>query len=171
MRLWRSLILALAVSLAGGTAALAKDSKNKKDPAQAPQVAPMTAPMAAKFGAYIPKAPVKPSLPFPFNRTFVAVSYKDQPFKDDRPTFRLSKENRGSGWSACNNWSATLITRGDQRMLVGPVAVTKRACEDRLLHNEQVFLFVLRTAQTWFYDGKTLTVDGPYGPINFEPAV
>jgi heat shock protein HslJ len=182
MRVWRSLVLATALSLAAGPLAMATEQKPSAAPAT-PAAASGTAPasttpapemsgsMAAKFGAFIPKAPAKPSLPFPFNRTFVAVTYKDQAFKDDRPTFRLSKENRGSGWSACNNWSATLIARGDQRMAVGPVAVTKRTCEERLMHNEQVFLFVLRTAQTWNFDGRTLSVNGPYGEMTFEPAV
>lgn len=125
----------------------------------------------AKPSVYIPKAPPKQSLPFPYGRTFVAVTYKDQAFKDDRPTFRLSSQNRGTGWSACNNWSATVIARPDQRMVVGPVAVTKRQCDARLMHNEQVFLFVMRTAQTWSFDGKTLTMTGPYGPVTFEPSV
>ncbi|MFN7286440.1 MAG: META domain-containing protein, partial [bacterium] len=118
-----------------------------------------------------PQAPAKQSLPFPVGRTFVAVTYKDQFFKDDRPTFRVSAQNRAVGYSSCNNWSANVVPREDQRVLVGPVAVTKRACDERLMHNEQVYLFVLRTAQSWFFDGKTLTLTGPYGPITFEPSV
>jgi heat shock protein HslJ len=112
----------------------------------------------------------KTSLPFPLNRTFAAISYKDQTFKDDRPTILISDMNRGIGFSACNNWSATILPRQDQRLVIGPVAISKRKCEDRLMHNEQVFLFVMRTSQEWFYDGYTLTFRGPYGEMKFQPA-
>lgn len=117
-----------------------------------------------------PAEPAKRSLPFPLGRAFIAVSYKDQAFKDDRPTLLISPQLRGSGFSACNNWSATVIPRADQRMAVGPVALTRRKCDDRLMHNEQVYIFVMQTAQAWYYDGRLLTLDGPYGKIVFEPA-
>jgi heat shock protein HslJ len=112
----------------------------------------------------------KTSLPFPSGRTFSAISYKDQAFNGDRPTIMISDNYRGIGFSACNNWSATIIPRADQRMQIGPVAVSKRKCEDRLMHNEQVFLFVLHTTQEWFYDGYTLTLRGPFGEMKFQPA-
>ena len=119
----------------------------------------------------IPKASSEQPLAFPLDRTMVAVSYKDQQFKDDRPTLLVSASNRGTGFSACNNWSATIIPRNDGRILIGPVAISKRACVDRLMHNEKVFLFVLATAQKWTYDGKTLKFEGPYGVMAFESAV
>lgn len=112
----------------------------------------------------------KASRPFPMNRTFAAVSYKDQAFKDDRPTILVSDSYRGTGFSACNNWSATIIPRADQRMAIGPVAISKRKCAERLMHNEQVFLFVMRTSVEWSYDGYTLTLKGPYGEMKFQPA-
>jgi heat shock protein HslJ len=112
----------------------------------------------------------KTSLAFPLNRTFSAISYKDQTFNGDRPTIIISDSNRGTGFSACNNWSATILPRQDQHLAIGPVAISKRKCEDRLMHNEQVFLFVMRTSQQWFYDGATLTFRGPYGEMKFQPA-
>ena len=119
----------------------------------------------------IPKPTPLTSVPFPFNRTLVAIRYKDQDFKDDRPTMLISSSNRGTGFSACNNWSATVLPRPDKRMAVGPVAISKRVCTDRLMHNEKVFLFVLNTAQSWSYDGKTLTLTGPYGTMDFQSAI
>ncbi|MDQ0472676.1 META domain-containing protein [Labrys wisconsinensis] len=118
----------------------------------------------------IPKPIQAADLPFPFDRTLVAVSYKDQRFKDDRPSILVSQNNRGTGYSACNNWSATVLARKDNTMAVGPVAISKRVCDARLMHNEQVFLFVLKTAAQWKFDGRTLTINGPYGPMTFEPA-
>jgi len=112
----------------------------------------------------------KTSLPFPFNRTFAAVSYKDQKFNGDRPTILVSNSNRGIGFSACNNWSATIVPRLDQHLAIGPVAISKRKCEARLMHNEQVFLFVLRTATDWTYDGRELVFKGPFGTMVFESA-
>ena len=112
----------------------------------------------------------KTSLPFPSNRTFAAVSYKDQQFNGDRPTILVSESFRATGFSACNNWSATFVPRQNQALAIGQVAISKRKCEDRLMHNEQVFLFVLRTSQEWNYDGHLLTLKGPYGTMTFEPA-
>jgi heat shock protein HslJ len=119
----------------------------------------------------IPKPSQTTSVPFPFDRTMVAVRYKDQAFKDDRPTILISANYRGTGFSSCNNWSATILPRPDKRMAVGPVAISKRVCDQRLMHNEQVFLFVLNTAQNWSFDGKTLIFSGPYGEMAFESAV
>jgi len=119
----------------------------------------------------IPKPTPTTSVPFPFDRTMAAVSYKDQEFKGDRPTMLISANYRGTGFSACNNWSATILPRPDKKMAVGPVAISKRVCEERLMHNEKVFLFVLNTAQSWAYDGKTLTLTGPYGAMTFQSAI
>jgi len=119
----------------------------------------------------IPKPTQTTSVPFPFDRTMVAVRYKDQLFKDDRPTMLISSAYRGSGFSSCNNWSATILPRPSKSLAVGPIAISKRQCEQRLMHNEQVFLFVLTTAQSWSFDGKTLTLTGPYGEMTFESAV
>lgn len=169
MRTWRSILI--GVTAFAMVTALAQSAKPAAEtPAEAAQ-SPEAKPADGKPSITKPRAPAKQSLPFPVGRTFVAVTYKDQFFKDDRPTFRVSAQNRAVGYSACNNWSATVVPRPDQRVLVGPVAVTKRACDERLMHNEQVYLFVLRTAQSWFFDGKTLTLTGPYGPITFEPSV
>lgn len=119
----------------------------------------------------IPKPTSEQQLAFPLDRTLVAVSYKDQQFKDDRPTLLVSASNRGTGFSACNNWSATITPRSDGRIGIGPVAISKRVCDERLMHNEKVFLFVLGTAQKWSYDGKTFKLEGPFGVMAFESAV
>jgi len=153
MRVWRSLALVTLAALALGGCSMFEGPKPTNVPPRLPK------PLDSKV-----------SLAFPLNRTFVAVSYKDQVFKDDRPSILISASYRGTGFSTCNNWSATIIPRADQRMAVGPVAISKRVCEARLMHNEQVFLYVLRTAQTWTYDGKTLILSGPYGSMSFEAA-
>jgi len=153
MRVWRSLALLTFAALALGSCSV------------------FQGPVPTNVPPSLPK-PLdnKNSLAFPVNRTFVAVAYKDQRFKDDRPSILVSSSNRGTGFSACNNWSATILPRPDQRLAVGPVAISKRQCEARLMHNEQVFLYVLRTAQSWTYDGHTLTLSGPYGSMTFEAA-
>jgi heat shock protein HslJ len=119
----------------------------------------------------IPKPIENSSQTFPLDRTLVAVSYKDQKFKDDRPTMLVSANYRGTGFSACNNWSATIVPRPSKQIAIGPVAISKRVCDQRLMHNEQVFLFVLRTTQSWAFDGRVLTLSGPYGTMTFEPAI
>ena len=118
----------------------------------------------------IPKAEKKTSA-FPFDRTMVAVSYKDQKFKDDRPTILVSPNYRGTGFSACNNWSATVLPKPDQALGIGPVAISKRQCDARLMHNEKVFLFVMANSRSWSFDGRTLTFVGPFGTMTFQPAI
>ena len=100
----------------------------------------------------------------------VAVSYKDQKFKDDRPTILVSPNYRGTGFSACNNWSATVLPK-PTRLAIGPVAISKRQCDTRLMHNEKVFLFVMRQLAVWSFDGRTLTFVGPFGTMTFQPAI
>jgi heat shock protein HslJ len=118
----------------------------------------------------IPKSDRKSSA-FPYDRTMVAVSYKDQAFQGDRPTILVSQNYRGTGFSACNNWSATVLPKPTQQLAIGPVAISKRQCDKRLTHNEQVFLFVMRYSQSWTFDGRTLTFTGPFGTMKFEPAL
>jgi heat shock protein HslJ len=118
----------------------------------------------------IPKSDRK-SHAFPFDRTMVAVAYKDQQFRDDRPTILVSQNYRGTGFSACNNWSATVLPKNDQNLAIGPVAISKRQCDKRLMHNEQVFLFVMANSRSWSFDGRTLTFTGPFGTMTFQPAI
>src|SRR5689334_17089640 len=149
MRVLRPLVLtALAGLLVSGCGSL--DSLNSLNPFDTGKPTGVT--------PIIPKPTPVTSVPFPFDRTMVAVRYKDQPFTDDRPTMLISTSYRGTGFSACNNWSATIFPRNTKIFQVGPVAISKRVCSDRLMHNEKVFLFVLNTAQKWSYDGKTLSI-------------
>lgn len=154
MRVLRSLAIATLLPLALGACSMF-------DPPEPTNVKPVVPkPLDMKSS----------SLQFPFNRTLVAVAFKDQEFRDDRPTLLVTTNNRGTGFSACNNWSATVMANPNQRFLVGPVAISKRKCTDRLMHNEQVFLYVMRTAQRWTFDGQTLTLAGPYGTMTFRSA-
>lgn len=161
MRVLRSLILSTVVATTAAPALAWSlsdwfGSSSSDKPKRTPIVLPM---------------PEKQSFSFPSNRTFVAETFKGQPFKGDRPTLLLSTTNRATGFSSCNNWSATALVGRNQRIAVGPIAVTKRKCEARLMHNEQIFLYVFRSAQAWSFDGRVLTILSPAGPMTFVPAI
>lgn len=152
MRVSRSLVLTALIAMAAGGCSMFES-------ATPTNVTPI-----------IPKGINNKSLPFPFDHTMVAVSFKGQPFNGDRPSILVSANFRGTGFSACNNWSATIIPRTDQAILVGPIAISKRVCEARLMHNEQVFLYVLQSAKEWSFVGRYLTIKSQYGDMVFEAA-
>lgn len=105
---------------------------------------------------------------FPFDTTWMAVSLNDKKFDPaHRPAFMLDKQFRGRGFGGCNTYSATTYAMQD-RMAVGPIAVTKNSCDKGLSDLERSFLVALRTSQAWeLKDGKLL-LKGPNGTLVFE---
>lgn len=105
---------------------------------------------------------------FPFDTTWMAVNLNGKAFAADRrPAFILDKQFRGRGFGGCNTFSATTYAMQD-RVAVGPIALTKETCDKATAEAERAFLVVLRTSQVWeLKDGKLL-LKGPNGIITFE---
>lgn len=105
---------------------------------------------------------------FPFDTTWMAVNLNGKPFAAERrPAFILDKQFRGRGFGGCNTFSATTYAMQD-RVAVGPIALTKETCDKATAEAERAFLVVLRTSQVWeLKDGKLL-LKGPNGIITFE---
>ena len=60
-----------------------------------------------------------------------------------------------SGSAGCNNFHGKYSTEGS-KLQVGPLATTRRACDEPLMTQEREFLAALASAVTWSIDGNVL---------------
>ena len=65
------------------------------------------------------------------------------------------KDGQVAGNAGCNNFHGAYSTDGG-KIRVGPLATTRRACEESLMTQEQEFLAALASAVTWSIDGNVL---------------
>jgi heat shock protein HslJ len=67
------------------------------------------------------------------------------------------------GFAGCNTFRATYQTQGE-RIAVGPVASTRRLCEDKaVMQQEREFLAALRSTTRWAFSGAMLDMHRPDG--------
>jgi heat shock protein HslJ len=109
---------------------------------------------------------------FPLGQSWIAVSMNGKPFGgSERPTFTLDDQYRVRGFGGCNTYSTTAFPLREQGIAVGPLAITKRACEGGILSSEKAFLTALRTSAKWDTNVGTLIIRGPNGELRFERAL
>lgn len=65
------------------------------------------------------------------------------------------EDGRVSGSAGCNTFQGAYATEGSQ-IKVGPLATTRRACDEALMTQEREFLAALASAVTWSIDGNML---------------
>jgi heat shock protein HslJ len=105
---------------------------------------------------------------FPVGASWAASSLNGKPISDRRATFLIDANLRGTGFGGCNTFSAAAYPLRQQGLAVGPLALTKRACDKGLLDFERAYLTALRAARNWdLVDGK-LIVKGAAGELRFE---
>ncbi len=139
----------------------------------------MTAPAAAQSPAAKPGQPQQQKPPggqrekqFPVPSNWTAVSLNGKPFTGrDRPTFSLDQQYRAKGFGGCNTYSATSYPLREQRLAVGPFALTKKQCEKDVMEAERAFLIALRTSMQWDLEGTTLVVKTQSGELRFERSI
>ena len=109
---------------------------------------------------------------FPVPSNWTAVSLNGKPFGGrDRPTFSLDQQYRAKGFGGCNTYSATSYPLREQRLAVGPFALTKKQCDKEVMETERAFLVALRTSMQWDFDGSTLVVKTQSGDLRFERSI
>ena len=70
--------------------------------------------------------------------------------------FVTFKGGRLEGFAGCNTFRATYTAEAD-RIVVGPLAVTRKTCAgDGVMQQERAFLSALKSATTWGFMGKQL---------------
>jgi heat shock protein HslJ len=108
---------------------------------------------------------------FPLGSAWTAVSLNGKPFSGERPSMAVNKQLRATGFSGCNNFSATLYPLRQQNMAVGPFALTRKNCDKAVMASELSFLTALRTASKWDLVAGNLVVKGQNGELRFERAI
>jgi len=147
-------LLSAAVAMTAPAAAQAPAGKPPQQPGQKPSVL----------------QPQEKQFPVPSNWTVISLNGK--PFTGrDRPTFSLDQQFRAKGFGGCNTYSATSYPLREQRLAVGPLALTKKQCEKDVMESERAFLVALRTSMQWDFDGLTLVVKTQSGELRFERSI
>ena len=82
--------------------------------------------------------PPKPLPPqqknFPLDQTWSLRELNGKPVPDGLDvSFKIDGSLRGSGFTGCNSWSATIYPVKDQHLAVGPYALTKKQCAKDLM--------------------------------------
>lgn len=105
---------------------------------------------------------------FPLGSSWTVVSLNGRPFSGERPSIAVNQQLRATGFSGCNNFSATLYPLRQQAIAVGPLALTRKSCDKGLMQSEMTFLVALRTAAQWDLVGPNLVIKGQNGELRFE---
>jgi heat shock protein HslJ len=113
---------------------------------------------------------VKPLPPqqknFPVDQTWSLRDINDKPIPAGLDaSLKIDGNLRGSGYTGCNSWSATLYPVKDQHLLVGPFALTKKQCPKEIMATEFGFLSALTGSPTWDLVNGDLVIKGPKGTL------
>jgi heat shock protein HslJ len=135
----------------------------------------MCLPVAAFAGPSGPqseedKGPPKPLPPlqknFPLDQTWSLRELNGKPVPEGLDaSLKIDGALRGSGFTGCNSWSATLYPVKDQHLMVGPFAITKKQCPKDVMAIEIGFLSSLIGNPTWDLVNGDLVIKGPRGSI------
>jgi heat shock protein HslJ len=83
-------------------------------------------------------------------------------------TLTIDSNNRGTGISGCNTWASPLIPVPGQRLAMGAIALTKRACSPAIMAFEQNFLLTLHSGPYWDIEGSDLIIKTPNTTLRFS---
>ena len=117
------------------------------------------------------EAPRQREKQFPLGAAWTAISVNGQAVGRDRPSLVVDDQLRGKGFSGCNNFSATAYPLREQGFVVGPIAVTKRACASDTMATERTFLVAFRGTRKWDIVNGQLILQGVAGELRFERAL
>ncbi len=112
--------------------------------------------------------PPKPLPPqqknFPLDQTWSLRELNGKPVPADLDaSLKIDGSFRGSGYTGCNSWSATLYPVKDQHLAVGPFALTKKQCAKDIMAIENGFLLTLTNQPVWDLVNGDLVIKGPRG--------
>jgi heat shock protein HslJ len=103
---------------------------------------------------------------FPLDQTWSLRDINDKPVPPGLDaSLMIDGTLRGSGYTGCNSWSATLYPVKDQRLLLGPYALTKKQCSKDIMAVEFGFLSALTGNPTWDLVNGDLVIKGPKGTL------
>ena len=116
------------------------------------------------------QGPPKPLPPlqknFPLDQTWSLRELNGKPVPGGLDaSLKIDGALRGSGFTGCNSWSATLYPIKDQHLLVGPFALTKKQCPKDIMAIEFGFLSTLTQSPSWDLVNGDLVIKGPRGTM------
>ena len=116
------------------------------------------------------EGPPKPLPPqqknFPLDQTWSLRELNGKPVPDGLDaSLKIDGNLRGSGFTGCNSWSATLYPVKDQHLAVGPFALTKKQCPKDVMAVEFGFLSSLIGNPSWDLVNGDLVIKGPRGSM------
>lgn len=114
----------------------------------------------------MPIAPVEKV--FPLGASWSVIEFNGKPVYDRRATLIVDQNLRGTGFAGCNTFSAAAYPLRQQGFAVGPIAVTKRACDAGTMAFEKAFLLALRGTQKWEMSNGRVILSGSQGRITLS---
>ena len=103
---------------------------------------------------------------FPLDQTFSLRELNGKPVPSGLDaSLKIDGNLRGSGFTGCNSWSATLYPVKDQHLMVGPFALTKKQCPKDIMVLEVAFLSALLDKPSWDLVNDNLVIKGPRGSM------
>jgi heat shock protein HslJ len=116
------------------------------------------------------RGPPKPLPPlqknFPLDQTWSLKELNGKPVPSGLDaSLKIDGNLRGTGFTGCNSWSATLYPVKDQHLMVGPFALTKKQCPKDVMQIEIGFLSTLIGNPTWDLVNGDLVIKGPRGSL------
>ncbi len=114
--------------------------------------------------------PPKPLPPmqknFPLDQTWSLRELNGKPVPAGLDiSLKIDGALRGSGFTGCNSWSATMYPVKDQHLAVGPYALTKKQCPKDIMQLELGFLSALLGSPEWDLVNGELVIKGPRGAL------
>jgi heat shock protein HslJ len=105
---------------------------------------------------------------FPTGSNWNLTEINGKPVPSDGPSLKVDGNYRGTGFSGCNTYSATLFPVRGMRLAMGPIALTRKTCEKEAMTTERLFLTILHSGPTWDIVGADLIVKSQAGTLQFR---
>jgi heat shock protein HslJ len=103
---------------------------------------------------------------FPLDQTWSLRELNGKPVPSGLDiSLKIDGTLRGSGFTGCNSWSATMYPVKDQHLATGPYALTKKQCPKDVMQLELSFLSALLGNPEWDLVNGDLVIKGPRGAL------
>jgi putative lipoprotein len=109
----------------------------------------------------------KASVALPGSAWQVTTFAGQTPLADHPITFEFDNEGNIAGDGSCNRFGGSCKIEGD-KIEVGPLRSTRRACEPEVMQQEHKFLALLGAVTTWSLEGDELVITAPDGEIRAQ---
>lgn len=108
---------------------------------------------------------------FPLDASWTAIQMNGKPITGYRATLKVDSNLRGTGFAGCNTFSASAYPLRQQGFAVGPIAVTKMACDKGASDFERGYLLALRSVRQWDLAEGRLVLKTANGEIRFDRGI